>query len=89
MPSILIEKLSEEEILKRNIRQWPIWKKGKSHFMELYDEEEQCLILSGEAKIKTAKGIFVIKEGDFVTFPEGLKCSWEIISPIRKHYQIV
>ncbi|MEI8202691.1 MAG: cupin domain-containing protein [Bacteroidota bacterium] len=89
MSTIKIEKLSEEEIAERNIRKWPIWERRKSHFMELYDEEEQCLILEGEANIKTSQGIVTIKAGDFVTFPEGLKCVWDIISPIRRHYQIV
>ncbi len=25
-------------------------------------------------------------EGDLVTFPAGLSCTWEIHSPVRKHY---
>jgi len=25
-------------------------------------------------------------KGDFVTFPEGLSCVWDIKEPVRKHY---
>ena len=25
-------------------------------------------------------------KGDFVTFPEGLSCVWDIKKPVRKHY---
>ncbi|MFH0764257.1 MAG: cupin domain-containing protein [Candidatus Omnitrophota bacterium] len=25
-------------------------------------------------------------KGDFVTFPEGLACTWDIKIPVKKHY---
>ena len=25
-------------------------------------------------------------KGDFVTFPKGLSCIWDIKAPVRKHY---
>ena len=87
MAAIIVEKLSEEEINKRGVRQWPSMKKGKSNFLWLYDEMEECLIVEGMAKIKTSEGIVEIKAGDFVTFPEGMKCKWDIISPIEKYYK--
>jgi uncharacterized cupin superfamily protein len=27
-----------------------------------------------------------IGKGDFVTFPKGLDCVWDVKEPIRKHY---
>ncbi|UCH54465.1 MAG: DUF861 domain-containing protein, partial [Pseudomonadota bacterium] len=27
-----------------------------------------------------------IVEGDLVTFPQGMSCTWDIHVPIRKHY---
>ncbi len=27
-----------------------------------------------------------VARGDLVTFPAGMSCTWEIRSPVRKHY---
>jgi uncharacterized cupin superfamily protein len=86
MLQVIIEKLSEEEIAKRKIRQWPIWTKEISRFDWFYDSEEECLILEGEVVIHTNDGDFAFKAGDFVTFRKGLKCIWDVKSPVRKHY---
>jgi len=28
----------------------------------------------------------IIEAGDFVVFPKGLTCRWNVLQPIRKHY---
>jgi hypothetical protein len=83
---VIIEKLSEEEITKRGIRQWPIWTKEKSVFDWYYDSQEQCLFLDGHVVIETPEGNVEIQKGDFVTFERGLKCVWKVLEPVRKHY---
>jgi len=72
--SIIIKKLSENEIAERGIKNWPVWEKEVSTFDWFYDSPEQCL------------GDFEIKAGDYVEFPQGLKCTWNIKKDIRKHY---
>jgi uncharacterized protein len=85
---IKIQKLSEEEIGSMGIRKWPIWEKEPSRFDWSYDSQEQCLFLEGEVVIHTPGGKQVhIQKGDFVTFPQGLNCTWEVRKPVRKHYQ--
>ena len=86
MKTVIIEKLSKDEIAERGINQWPIWEKEVSHFDWNYDSEEECQILEGEADIDTPEGVCTIKAGDFVTFKVGLKCVWNVKKPIRKHY---
>ncbi|RKX55019.1 MAG: cupin, partial [Thermotoga sp.] len=27
-------------------------------------------------------------EGDFVTFPKGMKCTWKVLKPIKKKYRL-
>jgi len=84
---IKIEKLSKEELKKRGVFSWPIWEKEKSNFDWYYDETEECYFLEGEVKVKTKDGKTVkFGKGDFVTFPKGLSCNWNIIKPVRKHY---
>lgn len=86
MSKVIIEKLSNEEIIKRGINHWPIWEKEVSKFDWYYDSEEECQILEGEVEVDTPEGKFSIKAGDFVTFKEGLKCVWNVKKLIRKHY---
>ncbi|MGE5279897.1 MAG: cupin domain-containing protein [Deltaproteobacteria bacterium] len=84
---IRVEKLSEAEIKKRGIKEWPIWTKGVARFPWTYDSTEECLILEGEVTVETADGKKVrFGAGDFVTFPEGLSCTWDIAKAVRKHY---
>jgi uncharacterized cupin superfamily protein len=86
MTKIIIEKLSESEIKKRGIKNWPIWEKEVSKFDWEYNGDEECLILDGEVTIETNDGNFTIKPGDFVTFKDGLKCVWDVKKNIKKHY---
>ena len=87
MPGILINKLTEEDIQQRKICSWPIWTKEISRFDWYYDSTEMCLILVGEIEVETPDGKHRIIAGDFVTFEKGLQCVWNVIKPVRKHYQ--
>jgi uncharacterized cupin superfamily protein len=86
MATVIIEKLTEEEIARRGIRSWPVWEKEVSRFSWTYDGEEQCLILEGDVVIETSDGNFTLKPGDFVMFEDGLECVWDIRSAVKKHY---
>jgi hypothetical protein len=84
---IKVEKLKEDELKKRGIFSWPIWTKEVSQFDWQYGSIEECYILEGEVVIETEDGKKVsFGKGDFVTFPKGLSCVWDIKSPVRKHY---
>lgn len=86
MFDINIEKLNTTQINDKKIKSWPIWKKEISTFDWTYDIDEECYILEGEVVIETEKGEVYIKAGDFVSFPKGLKCVWNIKAPVKKHY---
>ena len=89
MKDIDIKQLTEKEIEQMGIKNWPVWTKEPSVFDWEYDMTEQCYILEGEFEVKTAQNTYHIKAGDFVTFPKGLKCTWHIIKPVRKHYNFI
>ena len=84
---ITIKKLSEGELKKKGVFDWPIWEKEASRFDWHYDEVEECYFLKGKVVVeaKDAKSI-TFGKGDFVTFPKGLSCVWDIKEPVRKHY---
>ena len=80
-----VKKPTEEK--RKEAESWPIWEKEKSEFPWEYDEQETCLILEGKATVKTPEGNIEFGAGDYVIFPQGLKCTWEIKEGIRKHYK--
>ena len=87
MNNIIIKQLSNDEIENMGIINWPIWTSEVSEFPWKYDVEESCLILEGEVYVTAGSESVEIKSGDFVIFPKGLACVWQVTKPIRKHYQ--
>ncbi len=88
MADIKVEKLNDEEIEQRGIPGWPIWTKDVSRFDWHYDDTEQCLFLEGDVEVETEDGNKVrVGKGDFVIFPKGLSCVWDIKAPVKKHYR--
>ena len=80
---------SASVIIQYGIKNWPIWESEASNFSWNYREKEICLIIEGEAKIKTeAEEIYIIKSGDLVEFPKGISCEWHIIKSLKKHYRL-
>jgi uncharacterized cupin superfamily protein len=84
---IKVNKLSQEELKKKNVFSWPVWEKETSRFDWHYDCIEECYFLEGDVSVETKAGASVnFGKGDFVTFPKGLSCTWNIKKPVKKHY---
>ncbi|GMR07586.1 MAG: cupin domain-containing protein [Gammaproteobacteria bacterium] len=68
---------------------WPIWSKQASTFNWTYEQTETCYFLRGRVRVTPEGGEAVeMGEGDLVTFPAGMKCTWEIIEDVEKHYDM-
>ena len=84
---IEVRKPKIENLEKEGVMSWPIWEKEISRFDWHYDQTEECYLLEGKAVVETDDGEKVqFGKGDFVTFPKGLSCVWEIQEPVKKHY---
>ena len=82
-----VEKVGKEEIEKRGALQWPTWEKEVSCFDRHYDNTEECYLLEGRVIVETEDhGRVEFGKGDFVTFPKGLSCTWDVQEPVKKHY---
>ena len=82
-----ITKPNIEDMKKEGVMSWPIWQKEVSRFDWHYDETEECYLLEGKVVVETEDGEKVeFGKGDFVTFPRGLSCVWNIKEPVKKHY---
>jgi uncharacterized protein len=85
--SIQVRKLSEEELNSLGVFTWPTWQCGVSEFDWSYDDRETCYLLEGEVTVETEGKSVSFAKGDFVIFPQGLKCVWKVTAPVRKHYR--
>ena len=76
-------------IIQYGIKTWPIVECKPSKFFCHYKEKEVCLVIQGQAIIKTEEDeIFTIKSGDLVELQEGLRCQWHVIKSIKKHFRL-
>lgn len=85
---IEVDRPDNDELKEMGVEKWPIWEHGEDKFEWFYDKTERCYIVSGEATIVSEFETLTIKPGDFITFPAGLECIWDIDYAIRKHYMI-
>lgn len=88
MHRIEIEHNPDEQRLDcLGVRHWPIWEKEVSVFPWHYDSTETCYLLEGEVTVTPKEGEPVrFGKGDLVTLPQGLSCTWDVRSPVKKHY---
>ncbi len=79
---------SEEQLNAMGVFEWSIWEKEASTFPWFYSEQETCYLLEGEVRVTPEGGEPVcFGKGDLVIFPKGMSCVWEVLQPVRKHYQ--
>jgi uncharacterized cupin superfamily protein len=82
---ILVKKPSVEEVEKMMSN--PIWTCGVSEFDWYYDSEETSLIVEGEVTVKYNATSVSFAAGDYVVFPKGLSCVWQVKKAVKKHYE--
>ena len=82
--NITVKKPTESE--KSQMQTMPVWGCDVSEFDWFYDSEETCFLLEGEVTVTYDGGSVHFGAGDYVVFPEGLSCVWDVTKPVRKHY---
>lgn len=90
MSNIVVEHNPDQARLDTlGISKWPTWSKEVSVFPWVFPEQEIAYILEGECVITPEGGQPVsFGKGDLVTFPAGMKASWEVKQPLHKHYKL-
>ena len=86
MDTISITNKTDSELDTLGVRSWPIWTCEVSEFPWEYAEMERCLLLEGDVEVNSEEETVRFGVGDFVVFPKGLKCTWKVMKPVRKHY---
>ncbi len=89
MSRINVKKPDATFLDQDHVFSWPIWEKEISVFPWTYESMEECYFLEGRVTVRdenTGESV-TFGKGDFVTFPEGLSCTWTVQEPVRKHYR--
>lgn len=88
MGKVKVEQPTEEKLRELNVTDWPTWESEVKQFDWEYDENETFYVLEGQVTVLTTDGENVaFGKGDLVTFPKGVKCTWDVKEKIRKHYK--
>ncbi|MEM8719985.1 MAG: cupin domain-containing protein [Cyanobacteria bacterium P01_G01_bin.39] len=84
----VIPQPSQSKLEQLGVFDWSIWTKEVSEFPWTYDEAETCYFLAGEVIVTPDAGEPVsMGQGDLVTFPAGMSCTWKINQAVKKHYR--
>ena len=84
---VVVSKPTETEA--DQCKNWPIWTCQQSKFDWDYTQSETCLVLEGEVTVTDrpeGEDSVSFGPGDFVVFPVGLKCIWDVKGAVKKHY---
>jgi hypothetical protein len=86
MDKIITKKMGIEEAKKLGIDNWSRWECEPSVFDWEYDEQEIAYVFEGDVIVKTPEQTVHITDNMLVSFPKGLKCTWEVNKTIKKVY---
>jgi hypothetical protein len=88
MAKMSVSKPSDDELTGLGVSDWPTWSCGVSTFDWHYDQQEVCYIVEGDVTVTAAGEQITFGPGDLVTFPAGLDSTWNVRSPVKKHYRL-
>ena len=96
MKTIIVQSLTDQQKKQLGLPDvaeprgpWRVWNCEPANFDWHYDQTEQAYLFSGKVSVRVGTQVVHLKAGDFVTFPAGLDCSWEVIDAVSKVYRFV
>ena len=85
---IEVKKPTQDELERLGVFDWGTWESPVRTFAWEYTSTEVCYFLEGRVIVKTDDGDEIeIGKGDLVRFPKGLKCVWNVLEPVKKHFK--
>mmetsp|Transcript_22891 Transcript_22891/g.39164 ORF Transcript_22891/g.39164 Transcript_22891/m.39164 type:complete len:157 (-) Transcript_22891:320-790(-) len=88
-PEIEVVSQPDDDFLKsKGVFDWGTWGCGVSKFPWSYDSTESCYLLAGKVTVTPDDGRkpATFGKGDFVTFPAGMSCTWDVTEAVNKHF---
>ena len=81
---IIIRKPTKQEVVE--MKSNPVWTCEVSEFDWHYESEETCLIIEGDVTVRYGSKSVSFADGDYVVFPKGLSCFWQVKKAVKKYY---
>ncbi|KAL7525385.1 hypothetical protein ACHAWF_001331 [Thalassiosira exigua] len=88
-PEIEVVSQPDKDFLeKKGVFGWGTWGCPASKFPWMYDSTESCYLLAGKVTVTPDDGRkpATFGKGDFVTFPAGMSCTWDVSEAVEKHF---
>ena len=88
-PEIEVVSQPDQDFLeKKGVFSWGTWGCDAGSFPWSYGENESCYLLAGKVTVTPTDGrkAATFGKGDFVTFPAGMSCQWDVAEPVKKHF---
>jgi uncharacterized cupin superfamily protein len=88
-PNIEVVSQPDQAFLEnKGVFNWGTWGCGVSKFPWTYDQSESCYLLAGKVTVAPNDGRppASFGKGDFVSFPAGMSCTWDVTETVNKHY---
>lgn len=84
----VVSQPDKEFLEQKGVFNWGTWGCGVSKFPWTYDSSESCYLLSGKVTVTPTDGREAVTfgKGDFVTFPAGMSCEWDVSEAVQKHF---
>ena len=84
----VVSQPDQEFLEKKGVFSWGTWGCGVSKFPWSYDQTESCYILEGKVTVTPTdeRKPATFGKGDFVTFPAGMSCTWDVTEAVNKHF---
>mmetsp|Transcript_22720 Transcript_22720/g.42236 ORF Transcript_22720/g.42236 Transcript_22720/m.42236 type:complete len:157 (+) Transcript_22720:132-602(+) len=84
----VVSQPSKEFLEQKGVFGWGTWGCGVSKFPWTYDSNESCYLLKGKVTVTPSDGRKTVTfgAGDFVTFPAGMSCTWDVSEAVEKHF---
>ena len=84
----VVSQPSQEFLEKKGVFGWGTWGCDASKFPWTYDSNESCYLLKGKVTVTPTDGrkAATFGAGDFVTFPAGMSCTWDVSEAVQKHF---
>ena len=82
---ITVRKPTEKKVAE--MKSNPVRGCDVSEFDWYYDSKETCLIIEGDVTVKYDSKSVSFTAGDYVVFPKGLSCVWQVKKSVKKYYK--
>lgn len=86
MDKIKIIPMTIDEAKQYGVNDWSSWECEPSVFEWEYSEQEAAYVYEGDVIVTSDYETVNITAGMMVSFPKGLKCTWEVKRTIKKAY---